>query len=69
MFTFEQSKYKIDLQGLLKIYRNKIKFSPGIKTMITLDIGTTNERQILNDVTEFLRKLSKGTPLFDNNAK
>ena len=37
--------------------------------MITLDIGTTNERQILNDVTEFLRKLSKGTPLFDNNAK
>ena len=69
VFTFEQSKYKIDLQGLLKIYRNKIKFSPGIKTMITLDIGTTNERQILNDVTEFLRKLSKGTPLFDNNAK
>ena len=69
VFTFEQSKYKIDLQELLKIYRNKIKFSPGIKTMITLDIGTTNERQILNDVTEFLRKLSKGTPLFDNNAK
>ena len=69
VFTFEQSKYEIDLQGLLKIYRNKIKFSPGIKTMITLDIGTTNERQILNDVTEFLRKLSKGTPLFDNNAK
>ena len=63
VFTFEQSKYEVDLQKfnvecidkLMKIYRNRIKFSPGIKTMITLDIGTTNERQILNDVTEFLK--------------
>ena len=55
VFTFEQSKYEVDLQKLLKIYKNRIKFSPGIKTMITLDIGTTNERQILNDVTEFLK--------------
>ena len=59
VFTFEQSKYEIDLQKLLKVYGNRIKFSPGIKTMITLDIGTTNERQILNDVTEFLKQLSK----------
>ena len=57
VFTFEQSKYEIDLQKLLKIYKNRIKFSPGIKTMITLEIGTTNERQILNDVTEFLKQL------------
>ena len=26
--------------------------------MITLEIGTTSERQILNDVTEFLRGAS-----------
>ncbi len=57
VFTFEQSKYEIDLQKLLKTYKNRIKFSPGIKTMITLEIGTTNERQILNDVTEFLKQL------------
>ena len=69
VFTFEQSKYEINLQDLLKIYGNRIKFSPGIKTMITLEIGTTNERQILNDVTEFLRRLSKGTPLFDRNIE
>ena len=56
-FTFEQSKYEIDLQKLLKTYKNRIKFSPGIKTMITLEIGTTNERQILKDVTEFLKQL------------
>ena len=57
VFTFEQSKYEIDLQKLLITYKNRIKFSPGIKTMITLEIGTTNERQILNDVTEFLKQL------------
>ena len=57
VFTFEQSKYEIDLQKLLKTYKNRIKFSPGIKTMITLEIGTTNERQILNDITEFLKQL------------
>ena len=57
VFTFEQSKYEIDLQKLLTTYKNRIKFSPGIKTMITLEIGTTNERQILNDVTEFLKQL------------
>lgn len=57
VFTFEQSKYEIDLQKLLKTYKNRIKFSPGIKTMITLEIGTTNERQILKDVTEFLKQL------------
>ena len=59
VFTFEQSKYEIDLQKLLKTYKNRIKFSPGIKTMITLEIGTTNERQILNDVEEFLRHLGQ----------
>ena len=59
VFTFEQSKYEIDLQKLIKAYGNRIKFSPGVKTMITLDIGSTNERQILNDVTEFLKQLSK----------
>ena len=57
VFTFEQGKNEIDLQKLIKIYKNRIKFSPGIKTMITLDIGSNNERQILNDVTEFLRQL------------
>ena len=58
VFTFEQNKQEIDisliLSELIKKFGNKIKFSPGIKTMITLEIGTTNERQILNDVTEFL---------------
>ena len=57
VFTFEQSKFSVDVEELVKQYRNRIKFSPGVKPMITLEIGTTNERQILNDVQEFLKVL------------
>lgn len=56
VFTFEQSKFKVDIPRLIEKYKNKLKFSPGIKPMITLEIGTTNERQILNDITEFLKQ-------------
>ena len=60
VFTFAPIENKdelgIDIVELVKQYGTKIKFSNGIKPMITLDIGTTNERQILNDVTEFLKK-------------
>ena len=55
VFTFEQNQFKIDVTKLVKKYGNKIKFSAGIKPMITLEIGTMNERQILNDVTEFVK--------------
>ena len=54
VFTFEPNKFELDLNELVKKYGNKIKFSAGIKPMITLQIGSENERQILNDVTEFL---------------
>ena len=55
VFTFEQNNFEIDIAYLVKQYGNKIKFSNGIKPMITLEIGSNNERQILNDVTEFLK--------------
>lgn len=54
VFTFEPNKFGLDLNELVKKYGNKIKFSAGIKPMITLQIRSENERQILNDVTEFL---------------
>ena len=63
VFTFSpianQEELTIDIPELLKQYGTKIKFSNGIKPMITLEIGSTNERQILNDVTEFLKKGEK----------
>lgn len=58
VFTFEQSKFNADIVELVAKYKNKVKFSPGIKPMITLEIGTINERQILNDVVEFIKYLS-----------
>ncbi len=57
VFTFEQSKFEVDVIKLVEKYKNRIKFQPGAKPMITLQIGTNNERQILNDVTDFLKKL------------
>ncbi len=57
VFTFEQSKFTVDVIKLVEKYKNQIKFQPGVKPMITLKIGTTNERQILNDVTNFLKDL------------
>jgi transcription-repair coupling factor (superfamily II helicase) len=55
VFTFEPNKFELDITELVKKYGNKIKFSSGIKPMVTLEIGSNNERQILNDVTEFLK--------------
>ena len=45
VFTFEQSKYKIDLQGLLKIYRNKIRR----KWKAKLLYNTTRNRFLLKN--------------------
>lgn len=55
VFTFEPNKFELDINKLVGKYGNKIKFSNGIKPMITLQIGTNHERQILNDVIEFLK--------------
>ena len=59
VFTFEPNKFNIDINQIINKYKNKIKFSPGIKTMITLEIGSNNERQILNDVKDFLKFITK----------
>ncbi|MCI8760710.1 MAG: hypothetical protein HFJ34_06330 [Clostridia bacterium] len=54
LFTFEPNQCNIDIQALIEKYGNKIKFSAGIKSMITLEIGSCDEEQILKDVTAFL---------------
>ncbi len=55
LFTFEKSKPEIDITELVKKYRNKIKFSSGIKPMITLETGATNEKATLKEIIEFLK--------------
>ncbi len=59
VFTFEPNQFELDLNELVKNYGNKIKFSAGIKPMITLGIKTEEERQILQDVTDFLKQGEK----------
>ena len=56
VFTFEPNEFELDLNQLVQKYGNKIKFSNGIKPMVTLEIANNHERQILNDVTEFLTR-------------
>ena len=56
VFTFEPNKFELDLNQLVQKYGNKIKFSNGIKPMVTLEIANNHERQILHDVTEFLKR-------------
>ncbi|MBS6251654.1 MAG: transcription-repair coupling factor [Clostridium sp.] len=59
LITFAENQFSYDIPKLVKEYGNRLKFSAGIKPMITLEIGTNNEMKILNDVTEFLKTLYK----------
>ena len=58
VFTFETNEPPLEINALVKKYGNKIKFSAGIKPMITLELGTENETKILNEVTKFLQNVS-----------
>ena len=42
VFTYDVNKLEIDIPSLVNKYGNKLKFSAGIKPMITLEIGSTN---------------------------
>lgn len=36
VFTYDQKKFNVDIVKLVETYKNKVKFQPGIKPMITL---------------------------------
>ena len=56
LFTYENSLFdKNNVQKFIKYYGNRIKFSPGIKPMITLKLKENNEEYILNEVKNFLK--------------
>ncbi len=60
LFTFNPNTVKeiVNIPKLVEQYGNKIKFSSGIKPMITLNIDMKNEKQILRSTTEFVKFLS-----------
>ena len=56
LLTFENGKFDYDINELLKEYKD-IKFSPGIKTMITTKMKYKNEKEMLKFVIKFLETL------------
>ena len=56
LLIFENGKFNFDINELLNKYKN-IKFSPGIKTMITLKMDYKNEKELLYEIIKFLKVL------------
>ena len=59
VFSFSRGDNNIDVQKLLRQYRNKIKFSAGIRPGITLKCESTTDDKLLNEIQEFLVSLNK----------
>lgn len=55
VFTFENSNINVDVQKLVFIYKNRLRFSQGIKPMVTIKIDSNKEQDILKEVKEFLK--------------
>ena len=56
LFVFSSSDaIKYDITELVKKYGNKIKFSAGIKPMISYKIGDLKEKELLKEVENFLK--------------
>ena len=56
VFTYDTNKFDNNsLSDIIKKYGNRIKFSSGIKPMITLKIEKQGEKGLLQEVKEFLK--------------
>ena len=58
VFTFARGDNNIDVQKLLKQYRNKLKFSSGIRPGITLKTEATTDERLLGEIQDFLISLN-----------
>jgi len=54
VFIFEPGEINIDINELVKRYKNRIKFTQGIKPQITLSLNNVSEIKMLQEVKEFL---------------
>ena len=54
VFIFEPGEINIDINQMVRKYKNKIKFTQGIKPQITLALENTAEIKMLKEVEEFL---------------
>ena len=58
VFTFSRGDNNIDVQKLLRQYRNKLKFSSGIRPGITLRCDATTDERLLDEIQDFLVNLN-----------
>ena len=57
VFTYDNNLFDAScVQPLIKEYGNRIRFSPGVKPMITLKIVNNSEETILEETKKFLTK-------------
>ena len=54
IFIFEPGEINIDINEMVRKYKNKIKFTQGIKPQITLTLESSSEIKMLKEVKEFL---------------
>ena len=54
LFMFEPGELSIDINELVKKYKNRIKFTQGIKPQITLALNNLLEIKMSKEVKEFL---------------
>jgi len=57
VFIFEPGEINIDINELVKKYKNRIKFTQGIKPQITLLLEHDSEIKMLKEVEEFLKQI------------
>ena len=57
VFTFENESFEVDVNQLLKTYKNRLRFSPGLKPIITLALNHNEYIKILKEIKEFLENL------------
>ena len=56
---FEAGELNIDVNELVKKYKNRIKFTQGIKPQITLVLQDSTEKGCLRETIEFLKGLGE----------
>ena len=57
VFTFELGEFNIDVNELAKNYRNRIKFSQGLKPQIIYVLQNATGMKMLKEVEEFLKTI------------
>ena len=57
VFSFNRGNMDIDVQNIVKHYRNRIKFSDGIKPSVSLTTNVTTDEKLLNEIQDFLKIL------------